>query len=273
VNLTALSAKRDAVSTRWPMYREMVDWLSELIEESIKAEERATQLELEIGDADLDKGVSLFTPEALPVDLGLVRELFGVLAAKVEERHDGPKQRLKEGLSRGEDSAAEIVRAFLRADSSALESVAEQFEANPEVLSLLLRLAVAPSLRVLSKAAAQEVDLSLWRFGHCPVCGSAPALAEISGEEGQRRLHCSLCDTAWSFPRLRCPFCENDEPGTVGYHYAEGEEGLRIDLCHKCGQRMRTLDLREIPGPVIPVLDELIISHLQMAVEDAEHKE
>ncbi|HJX34713.1 MAG TPA: hypothetical protein VJ373_06005, partial [Desulfatiglandales bacterium] len=50
--------------------------------------------------------------------------------------------------------------------------------------------------------------------------------------------------------------------------YAEEEKEIRLDICNSCGQGIGTLDAKHYPAPVIPVLDELVISHLVMAVNN-----
>jgi FdhE protein len=111
------------------------------------------------------------------------------------------------------------------------------------------------------------MELNQWNYGHCPVCGSAPKLADLSGEGGKRSLHCSLCETVWPYPRLQCPFCENDNRKDLSYLRAENEEGLRVDLCSRCGHYMKTIDLRELPGPVIVPLDDVATWHLDLIAQ------
>ncbi|MBW1748693.1 MAG: formate dehydrogenase accessory protein FdhE [Deltaproteobacteria bacterium] len=92
-------------------------------------------------------------------------------------------------------------------------------------------------------------------------CGSAPGLGDLSGEGGKRRLHCSLCETVWSYPRLQCPFCE------LNYLRAENEEYFRVDLCGQCNNYLKTLDLREISGPIILPLDDVATWHLDLIAQ------
>jgi len=77
-----------------------------------------------------------------------------------------------------------------------------------------------------------------------------------------------LCETAWPYPRLRCPFCENDNREDLSYLKAESEEGLRVDLCNRCGQYLKTIDLRELAGPVIVPLDDVATWHLDIIAQE-----
>jgi FdhE protein len=133
-----------------------------------------------------------------------------------------------------------------------------------QVLNLVLLLTMRPSLMASAQAMSEVVDLKQWSGGHCPACGSAPRLAHLAGDGGHRTLHCSLCETAWPYRRIRCPFCDNDNTDQLVVLLPEGEEGLRVDLCEGCGQYVKTLDLRSLAGPVIPLLDDLATWHLDL---------
>ena len=270
-DLEALSGKAEALKARWPVYTEMVDWLVELLAETMRAESRVRLSELlfHINGVHRDpgEGKALFQPEFMPADVSLTRELYMTLAAKTEQCRGEAASGLRYVLSGPESETLEWIRAVLKPDSQRLESLWEEYGVDPEGFGLLLKLAMRPSLRMLSRKASAELDFSHWSFGHCPVCASLPALAALGGQGEKRILYCSLCETSWMFPRLRCPFCENENQGDLSYLYAEGERGLRIDLCQRCGLHLKTVDLQHFPGPVIPVLDTLVTSHLEVAAK------
>jgi FdhE protein len=189
---------------------------------------------------------------------------------RVKDSKDGPEQ--VEGLLRvmagDEDSPPKLFRAVLISDDKAIETAARELKIDPPVLTLLLRLSLRPALLEVARVVEDRLDLSRWHHGHCPVCGSAPQLADLSGEGGQRTLHCSLCETIWPFVRLRCPFCENDNKEDLSYLRAESEEGLRVDLCSRCGHYIKTIDLRELAGPIIVPLDDAATWHLDLIAKE-----
>ncbi len=58
----------------------------------------------------------------------------------------------------------------------------------------------------------------------CPQCGHLPLVGMIRDEvevKGRRLLVCSLCATEWSFRRLTCPNCEENDPAKLSYHESE----------------------------------------------------
>jgi FdhE protein len=194
----------------------------------------------------------------------------------LKTRENGRKQAegLLQALAKDQNGIPKLMKAVLASDFETIETAAREFKIDPPVLTLLLRLALRPALLNVSQAVLEQLDLNQWSYGHCPVCGSAPKLADFSGEGGMRTLHCSLCETAWPYTRLRCPFCENDNMEDLSYLRAESEEGLRVDLCSHCGHYIKTIDLRELPGPIIVPLDDVATWHLDIiAQENLENRE
>jgi FdhE protein len=266
-----LSKKGKALKTRWPIYGEVIDWMVALLVETIRVEGQAQFPEKEVSTAleryEANQGKSLFQAEKIPVDMELTRRTYRKLARRTVGYLGKAAAGLENVLPEQGSEKLSAIEAALKPESPALVPMREKYGIEPEAFKLLLRLAMRPSLRQLSWTVTARVDLHKWLFGHCPLCGASPALASLRGQGEKRALHCSLCETSWAYPRLRCPFCENLDLSDLSYFYAEGEDGLRMDVCQRCGLRLKTVDLSYFPGPVIPVLDNLATSHLEMATE------
>jgi FdhE protein len=274
-DLETLTSKAKYLKTRWPIYEEMIDWLVDLLSEAYGAQERVCLPQTSWNRARLSQrfqaGKPLFERRTIPVDMRITRDLYTTLVSKTERRR-GKLEGLRSMLSGSFDEARVVLRAVLASESETLESLCSKHGTDASLVSLLMRLALWPSLRQLSRRAEAEIDLADWSSGQCPVCGSWPGLAELGEGDKPRSLYCSLCETPWPFPRFKCPFCGNDQPGSLSYVYAEEEKDLRVDLCERCGQGIRTLDARHHAAPVIPILDELVISHLAMAANGGNPK-
>jgi FdhE protein len=80
-----------------------------------------------------------------------------------------------------------------------------------------------------------------WLRGYCPMCASAPAMAQLIGvdEAHARLLVCGMCRSRWPYVRTACPFCESDQQKQTVF-VVEGEAGLRIDYCEKCLGYLKT---------------------------------
>jgi FdhE protein len=279
-NLESIASKVKAIGKRNPVYAEIAQWVGDLLSETVQAAGK-----FRLPDLNLDQvpspearsqGRSFLDPEGLSLDWEQAGALYKHLVDLLKTRENGRKQAegLLQALAKDQNGIPKLMKAVLASDFETIETAAREFKIDPPVLTLLLRLALRPALLNVSQAVLEQLDLNQWSYGHCPVCGSAPKLADFSGEGGMRTLHCSLCETAWPYTRLRCPFCENDNMEDLSYLRAESEEGLRVDLCSHCGHYIKTIDLRELPGPIIVPLDDVATWHLDIiAQENLENRE
>ncbi len=270
-DLEDIAAKVETLASANPAYAEVVSWVGDLLSETVKA---ATDFQLTdaalppLAPETLAKGRSLLEPAQLDLDWQAARRLYGRLVDMVAVQEGGAEQApaLREALAADSGDPPKLFKAILAADYKTLEEAARQYAVTPAVLGLLLRLALRPQLTALARAAARRGGLEEWSFGHCPLCGSAPRLAVLAAEGGKRSLHCSLCETQWPYRRIQCPFCESAEPDDFSFLKAESEPSLRVEVCSRCGQYLKTLDLREMGGPVIMVLDDAATWHLDLLV-------
>jgi FdhE protein len=275
-NLEIIASKVKTISARNPAYAEVVQWVGDLLAETLRdnapKENHLLEMNPDLKIDSMDKleawkqGRSFLTPPELTLDWKNITVLYRRLVELVKKRENGRQQEkgLLNAITEMENGAPVLIKAVLASDNRAIETSAKALNIDSPVLGLLLRLSLRPTLVTIAKAVLKQLDLSHWHYGHCPVCGSMPGLADLSGEGGKRRLHCSLCEAAWPYQRLRCPFCENDNREELVYLRAEKEEGLRVDLCGRCNHYLKTIDLRELAGPIIVPLDDTATWHLDI---------
>lgn len=284
-SLEVIVSKVKTISARNPAYAEVVQWVGDLLAETVRENELEEShllemnpdLKIESTDAleAWKRGRSFLKPETLTLDWEKTTILYKRLVEFVKKREDGRRQEkgLLKAIEKMENGAPVLLTAALASDTEVIESSAKALNVDSPVLTLLLRLSLRPALTTIAQSVLKRLDLNQWDYGHCPVCGSAPRLADLSGEGGKRTLHCSLCEAAWPYRRLRCPFCENDNREELVYLRAEKEEGLRVDLCGRCNHYLKTIDLRELAGPIIVPLDDTATWHLDIiAVKNLEDK-
>ncbi len=106
------------------------------------------------------------------------------------------------------------------------------------VIALLL-VSVYIQAAVMPKGHLVDED---WHQGVCPTCGVSLDLAYIA-EDGALYLVCAHCSTEWRYPRLKCPFCSNENQETLGYFFVEGEDGhsYRIHVCEECCKYIKVI--------------------------------
>jgi FdhE protein len=88
-------------------------------------------------------------------------------------------------------------------------------------------------------------------------------MAELSGDEGKRRLSCSACFFRWPFPRIQCPYCGNADPDTLSY-FTAGDGPTRVGVCRKCSRYLKTRDARIGNADVPLEAEDLATLHLDL---------
>jgi FdhE protein len=116
-----------------------------------------------------------------------------------------------------------------------------------DVFSFLANHAVRPFLKSYARQLREMVNIDLWEQGKCPICGSYPNFSRLN-RDGKRSLYCVMCDTEWSFKRIGCPYCANEDQKTLNFFTVEGEEKYRVYLCQKCKGYLKTVDERKTGG-------------------------
>ncbi len=254
----------------------------------------------------IDSGVPLLIGEELPIDPDATRDLFLKLCAVVEKVGAPTTDEKKKSFSlfsRGKPDPAKMTEQVSTGNGAVLRSAAaeqirraverndldlvvvwgalasgnwnqtESLIVNLKLDSDLLRVIAQHSLRPSLRAWAEGLyaDFDKWQRGLCPMCGNAPAFAEIQGKEGARRLRCSMCGADWAYPRLQCVFCANDDFKSLGYIVVEGEEEkYSLQTCDACHGYIKTITTFD-PTPVDLILvEDLATLHLDVSAEEKE---
>lgn len=113
---------------------------------------------------------------------------------------------------------------------------------DPGWVRLLRSKILARYLSAIVEAFASWRDEERWLRNDCPCCGTAPAMAQLIGQDpGRLRfLSCGICRTRWRYRRTGCPFCDNRDDRPLSVLAIDGEGGLRIDSCDVCRGYLKT---------------------------------
>jgi len=215
-------------------------------------------------DARLEQGLPVLSPEALAVDgeaLGeLCDQIVSILAARrPEEAHT--LAAVRAWLDRERERLGARAAEYLREGH-----IGEGDEA--DLLAFIFDTALHPFLRALALPLAPLVERAGWYRGICPVCGGEPDFAALDRRGGRRRLFCPRCDTEWTFLRVGCPFCGNDDPRQLGY-FPSGDGAYRVSVCGACRRYIKTIDLREVTGERLPAMERLLTLGIDLAAQKA----
>jgi formate dehydrogenase maturation protein FdhE len=168
-------------------------------------------------------------------------------------------------LSAAARSASPVLSEAARERSADLPSTAETrllvywSGDRPTSEDYLSRAILRPYVEVL-RSLSRSPD-RVHRRGSCPFCGGLPAIVsrrDGSELEGARRLlGCGLCGGDWTFQRILCPSCYEEDPAKLPSFRSEHHPAVRIEACETCRRYVKSLDLSEDARP-IPEVDDLV---------------
>lgn len=223
-------------------------------------------LDAEEAAARLEQGLPLLSPEALAVDGAALAELCDRIVDIVAERRPEQAEALaavREWLNRERERLGALAVEYLREGH-----IGEGEEA--DLLAFIFDTALRPFLRALALPLAPFVVDGVWYRGVCPVCGSDPDFAALD-RRGRRRLLCSRCDTQWTFRRIGCPFCANDDPRRLGYYSSE-KGAYRLSVCEACRRYIKTIDLREVADEPLLAAERVLTLGMDLAAQEAGYR-
>lgn len=119
-----------------------------------------------------------------------------------------------------------------------------------------------------SLAARGQVDLE--NAGMiCPFCSANPVVAVRRGEGdgGKRSLVCSLCSTEWTFRRILCPNCGEEDKEKLPVYVAKEFPQVCVEACDACGRYIKAVDLT-VDGRAVPLVDEIATLPLNIWAEE-----
>jgi len=140
-------------------------------------------------------------------------------------------------------------------------------EASTDVHRLLFLQVLKPYYETCGEMHRSHFNETEWVQPRCWVCGGPPHLSVVRGEEGRRYLYCNVCDTEWRFIGLVCPFCGNEDQGSLSGLVTDGSNRYTVDLCHACRHYIKVIDART-DGEMFPELEDIMSYHLDIAARN-----
>jgi FdhE protein len=153
-------------------------------------------------------------------------------------------RRLARAAANGNSPDAAALRHYRPSATEAtrlLEETAGQ-HSNASGLAIVADLAALPLFRACERLLQNSMP-TWWPHGHCPICGGWPTLAELRGLDRTRRLRCGRCAGDWEAPWMCCAYCGEKDHAQLGSLVPEngGEELLRVEICARCGQYLKSI--------------------------------
>ena len=118
--------------------------------------------------------------------------------------------------------------------------------------------------QIKGTAIAENTD----KHWFCPVCNSLPvdSVIQLGNNSGLRYLHCSLCESEWYVPRIKCTSCDNMQD--IQYFSLENElAAIKTECCEVCHGYLKILDQDKDPHIEV-VADDIASLILDMKTEE-----
>lgn len=229
-------------------------------------------------EKNIEEGMPLLDTKDLLVDAKLFNKAMDdighVIMGKVIEQKPELEEPLDKLLSHPDLATSDsndqplFVKNLLAFDTSYLTRLAESIALNNEILFFIAYHAIAPFIEKASFSFRDRFDYQKWQKGVCPICGKKPAMAKLRKEDGLRVLQCSLCRSWWSYPRLKCVVCGNDDQETLEYFYAKEDQAHRVNVCNKCKKYIKTTDCRKLERDVNLEVEDLATVYLDLVAKE-----
>ncbi len=254
-----------------PHYEELLDILGDILilreEYRRKAHKDIYSVEESLLKKKLGSGMPLVDFVDGDINLDEPQEYFMSLLELAAKRLLGEAGRIRRDLEEGNIDFYAMVRASF--DGSLIDEGEEEVEEDMfDLLGFLVEESLRPSLEILAEKYGEAVKSSGWNEGYCPVCGREPKISQLKNEEGEKYLFCGQCGIEWRYPRLKCPFCENDDQQTLAFFTVEDEEQYRVDVCNVCNRYIKTIDFRKINETPNMDVEDIATLHLDILAND-----
>jgi FdhE protein len=222
------------------------------------------------------------TNELLVFYAQLLRAQSEVYEFLLNQRDWRPSGELETDLPVFRSTFATILKTVERAGPSSLVEIARRLQSGEAIDEMLLNYWHAPSdtdffakafLQPYAQYVAQLHDRNAaGNERRCPVCNGKPQLSflqnqETTAESGNRDLMCSKCLSVWSFRRVVCANCGEENPAKLAYFQTTTFNHVRVEACDTCKHYLKGVDLTR-SGHAQPLVDEVAAAPLDLwAVE------
>ena len=274
-DVAAVEQAVSRVAAMRPAYSAIIGFYGAVFVAQAHAAEKTSPAEIRLDNELLEmktkEGFSLVEPSAFTVDIPAAEKLLAQIC-EIAIRSGEKLGAAGEALTRamGDGVAMDGLFADVLTDKGRIAELAKTMDVSPQMISLLLYLAVKPSIAAGVRQLAARLTGSQENQSNCPICGSAPIIGELD-DDGKQWSHCSLCWHRWPVKRLACPFCNNRDNHSLEYLYNEDEPEYRVNLCGRCRRYLKVVDTRKMDRGFYPPLEQVASLHLDLLAAEKEY--
>lgn len=219
------------------------------------------------------KGLPLLDFSMVPLDRKLWLELLRATCELITDYRPKEEASLSKLIEAAGKSSFDY-RGFLRDAVSfrtdSLKALSEEAGIDGLTLLFIGINTAKPFFESVSESLASEIEDNLWQKGSCPVCAGRPLMTKLRRQDGKRIFQCWICGSNWQFPRIKCPFCENEDEASLRFFFTDEKSPFRVDVCDKCKGYIKTLDERKISEGREPdlVIEDIVSGYLDIMAEE-----
>ncbi|WP_088034597.1 formate dehydrogenase accessory protein FdhE [Evansella clarkii] len=244
----------------------------DLIERLEKAEPSVAELNLSREEAEgkLKEGIPYLEGEEDKIELSSAVIQFRELSSWTG-LGDSRSNFKKMGKKAEDMEIHHLLKAWLTGESMAIDQFADTFHLPLDVLFVLVRYSLLPTLHEYAKEFDQTkvFNEEAWMKDYCPVCGDQHGLAEYRGSERFRHFRCLSCAGDWVFWRIACPHCDNRDHNKLSTIFIKEEKGsFQIDVCDECNGYVKGINKLDPSSPLFLLLDDFATFHLDMLAKE-----
>ncbi len=144
-------------------------------------------------------------------------------------------------------SAQDMIRHLVKKDYDYFTALGMEWRIDTTELLFVIHNVFKPLLVKARIEANLSIDKENWQEGECPFCGYLPDFSKlVESKNNLRKLHCSLCENEWEFPRLKCHSCGTDEQTMLGFFEYEDNPEYRVYYCDKCRNYLKAIHIPKL---------------------------
>ncbi|HZK43979.1 MAG TPA: formate dehydrogenase accessory protein FdhE [Syntrophomonadaceae bacterium] len=98
----------------------------------------------------------------------------------------------------------------------------------------------------LKTTSTNDNELDNYKDVSCPICAEIPTLTVLEPPNGNRVIHCNMCNYEWQTKRIGCIYCGNTEAKKQMYLNNEDFPGVEVVVCKVCGKSFKEIDARQL---------------------------
>jgi formate dehydrogenase accessory protein FdhE len=169
--------------------------------------------------------------------------------------------------SHGPEYLADGARGLLEAAPLELEDMVLDYWQQPSDIQFFAKAAIQPYALVMAERGIKPVGrVRSGAENRCRVCFGKPQLTFLEAHEQEgslRSMQCATCLSSWTFRRVVCANCLEEDPRKLGYFSSQELAHVRVETCETCKYYIKGIDV-SVLGLAVPLVDEVAAAPLDI---------